>query len=70
MRDEQAETDAFEQACGGVERAQALFRIWQNCHAVQHPNPRYSKTREQVFEGLAQDAGFTAKQIRAFYNCQ
>lgn len=70
MRDEQAETDHFESACGSVDKAQRLFRIWQNSYASIHPNPRYSKTREKVFEASAKSAGYTDEQIQAFYACQ
>jgi len=70
MRDEQELTSRFEDLCGGVYQAQRLFRLWQNAYAHTHPNPRYSKTREQVFEAQARNAGFTDEQIKAFYDCQ
>lgn len=70
MKDEQALTDHFESVCGGVEKAQFLFRIWQNSYAANHPNPRYSKTREEVFEAWAKRDGYTDEQIQAFYACQ
>jgi hypothetical protein len=70
MKDEQALTEHFEAVCGGVEKAQGLFRIWKNSYANRHPNPRYSKTREEVFEATAKNYGYTDEQIQAFYACQ
>lgn len=68
--DEQAVTDHFEEVCGSVDKAWRLFNIWQNSYAHDHPNPRWSQTREQVFEARAKDAGYTNEQIQAFYACQ
>ncbi len=70
MKDEQALTDRFEELCGSVDKAQRLFRIWQNAYAHDHPMKQYSLTREQVFERQAKSAGYTQQQINAFYACQ
>ena len=52
--DEQAETDAYERLCGGVSRAQRLFRLY-----IEH------KRNPGRFERVAQDAGFTEQQVAA-----
>ena len=70
MRDEQAETDHLEAVCGGVEQAQRLFRIYKDSYPNQHPNPRYSKTKEQVFWNRAIAVGFTDEQCDALLDCQ
>ena len=70
MREEQALTDRFERLCGSIERAQRMLRPWQESYANKHPNPRWSKTKEQVFEAKAKEEGYTRKQIQAVYACQ
>ena len=70
MRDEQALTDRFERLCGSIERAQRMLRLWQNSCPSRHPNPRWSKTKEQVFETKAKEEGYTRKHIQAFYACR
>jgi hypothetical protein len=70
MRDEQAETDNFESVCGGVQQAQRLFGIYKRCVSFKHPNPRYSKTKEEVFAACAKLAGYTPVQIQALLDCQ
>jgi len=70
MRDEQALTDRFERLCGSIQRAQRLLCVWKNSYASKHPNPRWSKTKAQIFEAKAVAEGFTRKQIQAFYACQ
>jgi len=70
MIDEQAATDRFEQLCGGVYNAQALLRLWKNTYAHDHPNPRYSQSKEEVFWAIALDSDFTEEQIDAFLDLQ
>ena len=70
MRNEQALTDRFEQACGSVFCAQQLFHIYKDSYPHHDINPRYAKTKDQVFRARAEREGFTRKQIQAFYDCQ
>ena len=70
MRDEQAETDHLINVCHGTEQADRLFRIYKRCYPAQHPNPRYSRTKEEVFAAWAKEAGYTPTQIQALLSCQ
>ena len=70
MKDEQAATDHLEVVCHGVAQAQRLFMIYKRCTAHNHPNPRYSKTKEEVFAAVAKEAGYTPVQIQALLDCQ
>lgn len=63
--DEQATTKAFEDFMGGVARAQRIFQIYVNSYPSKHPNPRYSKNKEQVFTDNATRQGFSEREIEA-----
>jgi hypothetical protein len=73
FRDEQQETDDFEELCGGVAKAQRLLHLYQD----SYPNGTAydflmgrGATKEQVFEAKAKREGFTAQQVNAFRNLQ
>jgi hypothetical protein len=70
---EQKDTAAFEELCGGVPQAQRLLRLYMNTHghgtAYDMVMGR-GRTKEQVFRKRACEEGFTSEQINAFLRLQ
>jgi len=65
--DEQALTDMVEAACGGVDRAFRLVRIWQGCYpGVRVPWLGQVPTREQTFRRRAKGQGYSDRAIELF----
>jgi hypothetical protein len=70
---EQEQTAAFEQLCGGVEKAQRLFKLWKNSRGY---GTAYDiamgrgRTKEQVFTKRACEEGFTTEQCYALMRLQ
>lgn len=69
MRDDQAEHEAFEQLCGGPDRAFRLLRVSISARQSVAGNPytlQKMPTYEQVFKARAKREGFTPEEIQAF----
>ena len=71
MKTEQEKIGEFEEAVGGVKRAEHLQRIWNNSSPVGNDTPYDIKmgtfhSREKVFTIKAKREGYTEKQINMF----
>jgi hypothetical protein len=65
MKDEQQQTAEFEELCGGVEKAQRLFRLYKECRGYGNAYDIVmgrGRTKEQVFRKRACEEGFTVEQ--------
>lgn len=73
LTDEQAATEAFEDLCGGVNKAQRLLQLYKNSYPSGTEYDRLmgrGKTKEEVFARKAKQAGFTDEQIDALLDLQ
>jgi len=69
--------EAFEDLCGGPERAFGLLRLWENTHDNRTEYDRlFSKCpskieyRQKIFLKKALSAGYTRKQVDCFLELQ
>lgn len=73
MPNEQEQTAAFEELCGGVQKAQRLLQLYKNSHgfgsAYDIVRGR-GRTKEQVFVKQACEEGFTKEQADALLTLQ
>ena len=70
MRDEQKETDEFEALCGGVEKAQRLFRIYKDSYGTSGGWGQPGLSKDQVFIRRAVSEGFSQRQANALLDLQ
>ena len=70
---EQEQTAEFERLCGGVDKAQRLFRLYKDSRGFGNAYDMVmgrGQTKEQVFRKRACEEGFTHEQINALLRLQ